>query len=1118
MTSDPGRPTSPTELGHLLDVLHRAGGRDATATELAELVWLARHSGMPAPNARPGPPRPEPDEPDPQDAESASDRAPELAPAPEPQGGGADALLSPRSEAGSPEEEGRYSSLLAPLPPVLAHPLPLQRALRPLRRQVPSHLNQELDERSTAYRIAREGALPGTWLPVLRAKPERWLTLYLVYDAGPTMPVWRPLWRELHRVFGQTGAFRGIRLLALTEDGRLRESPGGRPAALPPRNGRAVALVLSDCSGPHWYAGHEATTRWYGVLGRWARTMPTAVVQPLPERLWRRTALPGTAGLLRARGPAAANSALRFTPYEPPPEDHAGLPLPLLEPSARWFAHWAELVAGSTGTEVPGVAAMLPDRPSAPPLERDEEAAVSRAPEELVLDFRAHASPQALRLAAHLAAGEPTLPVMRLVQAATEARPEPQHLAEVVLSGLLTTAPGAAASSGHYAFRPGVREVLSRALPRSTAARIGAVIQKYAGVAAGEFPVVAPGEDGGEDSDETEGVKGRPEGPPVAVVTQETVERLGGRPGRGTVEDTPDVAVDGSGSLVDGRYRLAGRRHAGPVSDLWRATDEVRDREVTLKLFHARVADGAGRGAFHGDAARLAETDVRGLARVTGCGFHRNRPYVVTDPVDGEPFADLLDRVDGTLPWESVRAIGGQLLETLDALHRNGLPHLDLDAATLVRRGDGRVFLTDPGLGVHGLQAYSGGVYGRWTDDLPDSPPEYRSPEQLFGGQADHRADLYALGCLFHALATGTPPAPGQRALRNAWAHGGRHPGPEFRSVYPREFDALVTDLLAVRPEDRPAQVQAVRARLMSVPAEDREMTEVAAAVLALDPDGSRMGRVLRETIDTLLDGERTGRYDWAQLLKTEKTHLGTLVEIAVQREFGFADGVDMDYRIAGVDVDCRYAQRFGGWMIPPEAEGHLCLLLWADDAQSRWSVGLVRAVRERLSVGSNRDGKFTVGLDRRDEIFWLWRDADLPENILLHMPDEDRAAIFAHTSGQRRLDELFRRVRGRRIGRNTVRTVAQQKDYMKRVRGNGGSRSTLRPHGIVILGDQRPHQEIARALGLPVPRHGEFVSARLVRAVPGDGRPVAEFDGALWSVATPDEPEVTAPELPSRL
>ncbi|MFD6986686.1 NaeI family type II restriction endonuclease, partial [Streptomyces sp. NPDC059956] len=84
----------------------------------------------------------------------------------------------------------------------------------------------------------------------------------------------------------------------------------------------------------------------------------------------------------------------------------------------------------------------------------------------------------------------------------------------------------------------------------------------------------------------------------------------------------------------------------------------------------------------------------------------------------------------------------------------------------------------------------------------------------------------------------------------------------------------------------------------------DPELSAVHTRILRLDPAGQRFAAVLRDTIDQLLNGEVTGRYDWKTLFKTEKTHAGTLVEINLQREFTFDDGTDMDYKIAGVDVD----------------------------------------------------------------------------------------------------------------------------------------------------------------------------------------------------------------------
>ncbi|MCI3930923.1 NaeI family type II restriction endonuclease [Streptomyces sp. AN091965] len=297
----------------------------------------------------------------------------------------------------------------------------------------------------------------------------------------------------------------------------------------------------------------------------------------------------------------------------------------------------------------------------------------------------------------------------------------------------------------------------------------------------------------------------------------------------------------------------------------------------------------------------------------------------------------------------------------------------------------------------------------------------------------------------------------------------------------------------------------------------DAEVALVHAELLRLDPTGNRFAVVLRDTIDQLLNGEVTGRYDWKTLFKTEKTHAGTLVEINLQREFRFTDGLIMDYRIAGIEVDCKYSQKFGSWMIPPEAVGHLCLLVWADDYKSQWSSGLFRVRQEWLNPGGNRDSKLTVAAEhRRDKIMWLWRDAKLPENVLLHMRPQDRDAVFASKYGQQRLNELFRRVQQRPIGRNVVRTVAQQKDYMKRVRGNGGSRSALRPEGILIMGDYDSHRAVAVQLGLQAPREGEFVSVRVARAMPHHHGPSCSLDGHEWVVAGENDPVETAPALPA--
>ena len=189
----------------------------------------------------------------------------------------------------------------------------------------------------------------------------------------------------------------------------------------------------------------------------------------------------------------------------------------------------------------------------------------------------------------------------------------------------------------------------------------------------------------------------------------------------------------------------------------------------------------------------------------------------------------------------------------------------------------------------------------------------------------------------------------------------------------------------------RRSAVTAARGR-----ADDPELAAVAAELRALDGDGSRMAAAIRGALDMLLDGQHTGRYRWDQLHKTEKTHAGTLVEIALARSLRLADGTALDYTIAGADVDCKFSHRLGGWMIPPEADGKLMLLVQASDEDGTWSAGLLRATGENLSPAGNRDGKRALNDRGRAAVRWLHARAPLQENALIRLPERDVAAIFA--------------------------------------------------------------------------------------------------------------------------
>ncbi|RSM67269.1 restriction endonuclease [Amycolatopsis sp. WAC 01376] len=304
---------------------------------------------------------------------------------------------------------------------------------------------------------------------------------------------------------------------------------------------------------------------------------------------------------------------------------------------------------------------------------------------------------------------------------------------------------------------------------------------------------------------------------------------------------------------------------------------------------------------------------------------------------------------------------------------------------------------------------------------------------------------------------------------------------------------------------------------------DDPELDAVTDRLYEHDPSGDRVAKVLRETIDQLLDGRRSGRWDYVQLHKTEKTHMGTLVEINLHREFNFADGVATDYRIAGHDVDCKFSQRIGGWEMGPEMVDQLCLVIWASDLESRWRAGLVRARQDRLRLTANRDAKRRLTERGVTEIRWLWSShGDLAPNVLLHLDPLKRERIMnacarrGDRHAQARLFQLCRDVHNQIITRATVETVGWGlDDPLKRMRSNGGARDALRPEGLLVLGHQDNDPGVASALGLPVPQKGQFVVTRVVPAGNDEGMPVASIQGQLWRKATRDDPPHPAPVVP---
>lgn len=231
-----------------------------------------------------------------------------------------------------------------------------------------------------------------------------------------------------------------------------------------------------------------------------------------------------------------------------------------------------------------------------------------------------------------------------------------------------------------------------------------------------------------------------------------------------------------------------------------------------------------------------------------------------------------------------------------------------------------------------------------------------------------------------------------------------------------------------------------------------------------------------RSAIDEVIDTARTGRFFFADLEKTEKTYLGTKFEIILRDWLGVPKGVKLDLLIGGdeVDVKTTTSAQQGGWMIPPEAFGELCILIKVDESQAFCDFGLVRAREGYLRQGSNRDAKTGLSADGRKNIWWMARHFAYTANFWTLTSDLDRAAIM-EGGGTKRIASLFERFQCVPISRVQIEAVAAQDDFMKRIRRNSGARDILAPKGIAILYSENDH-DLMRRLGIKFGKR-EFVS-----------------------------------------
>lgn len=711
-------------LDELIGRLRRVG-LDLTAEEIADAVWLARRLAPASPRDAPERALPTPPENPPSTPyDSSPDRGGSDSTAP---GFATDAPSTtvPLHTAGRYrrlERDGAHPAFPVRAPAATALPglLGLEKALRVLGRyRIASTTprDEQIDEEATADHAAASGLL----LPVLRHGRRHRCDIQLLMDTGPAMAVWGQMVEELRQACQQSGAFASVRVHHLYADGAGTPLVGttagpGRHTRLRPADelhdptGRRLTLVISDCVGPLWQNGGAQR-----LLHAWPRTSPIAVVQPLPPRLWGRTAMPAEPGLLLR--PAELGGRLSFLPDEEPWDEPAAgaRPVPVLQPTPEAFETWARLLsatgparerAWAAWTTPPG--AVRPPGPEQTP----------RSDDELLRAFRAGASPGALRLAVYLAAAPLTLPVMQLVQRAMLPDTGPMELAEVLLGGLLRQLPGTE-DQPCFAYPGRLQELFLTSLDQDTAGLVlkhcSAYVERHFGKGTRNFSALAAARLADHD-------------PAAAAATGPITDETGSQEAEGDVEAelfariparvlrfylpdlvTPEPLAEAERllgqwqALADPGVLLRAREQAEAAVRVPGTEAEVRARLVLGQVLHAEAGTVAARTAGRREellraaveeltvayGAAPAESAERADAalELAGC---RHELWRLTR--EAEQLAAALEVLAGDVaPWPGV---AGRAAESSE---RRDLRAVTAHRARLLRRGRLLLDLARPG-------------------------------------------------------------------------------------------------------------------------------------------------------------------------------------------------------------------------------------------------------------------------------------------------------------------------------------------------------------------------------------------------------------------------------------
>jgi eukaryotic-like serine/threonine-protein kinase len=267
------------------------------------------------------------------------------------------------------------------------------------------------------------------------------------------------------------------------------------------------------------------------------------------------------------------------------------------------------------------------------------------------------------------------------------------------------------------------------------------------------------------------------------------------------------------GALVSGRYEVLEEIGAGGMGRVYRVLDREIGEEIALKTLRPELAaEPRTVERFQNELKLARRISHRNVCRVYHLGEDAGTFYILMEYVRGRDLRETLRR-EGKMPAARAVGLAREICEGLAEAHALGVVHRDLKPGNIVIDERGRPRIMDFGI------ARAPGDPALTETGALVGTPDYISPEQAEGREADARSDLYALGAMLFEMVTGRTVFEGRTPVSVALKHK-TEPPPDPRAIdpgLPAELGAVILKCLAKDPADRYPDARALADALASL-------------------------------------------------------------------------------------------------------------------------------------------------------------------------------------------------------------------------------------------------------------------------------------------------------------